>query len=88
MSISRGINDVPAHSYYALRVSPDADAGPWWESARGAGSAAPPPIRALLAGRSRVELTAHEAESVLAWARTLDGWDVDGHAPLRVHPAA
>ena len=87
MSLSRGINDGTPRSYYALRVCPDAAASPWWASARDAGSTAPPAIRAILAGRSRVELTAAEAENVLAWARTLPGWDDDSLAPLRIYPA-
>ena len=88
MSISRGIDDGTPRSYTALRVCPDAAASPWWASARHAGSTAPPAIRGILAGRSRVELTAHDAEHVLAWARTLPGWDDDGLVPLRVYPAA
>jgi hypothetical protein len=80
--------DSTPRSYYALRVCPDAAASPWWASARHAGSTAPRAIRAILAGRSRVELTADEAEHVLAWARELPGWDDDSLAPLRVYPAA
>ena len=72
-------------SYYALRVSPGVQTTHWWASARAAGSNAPAAIRALLAGRARVEVSADEAAHVLAWARGLDGWTGDG-PPLRVHP--
>ena len=46
-------------------------------------------MRALLSGRSRIEVSAEEAHEVLAWARTLDGWDDGGiRAPLVAYPAA
>jgi hypothetical protein len=77
---------VDSPSYYALRVSPGVQATNWWTSARAAGSTAPAAIRALLAGRARVEVSADEAARVLAWARDLDGWAGDGGPPLRVHP--
>ena len=73
-------------SYYALRVSPDVQKSHWWSSARAAGASAPAAIRALLAGRARVEVSADEAAHVLAWARGLDGWTGEGGPPLRVHP--
>jgi hypothetical protein len=73
-------------SYYALRIAPGAPAPRWWACARQSGPAAPRAIRALLAGRSRVELSAEEAEHVIAWARGLDGWGGDGLAPLRIYP--
>jgi hypothetical protein len=81
------MSDLSAPSYYALRVCPRADAPRWWASARGA-AAAPPAIAAILAGRSRVEMSAEEAVDALAWARELAGWDDDGFAPLSVFPAA
>jgi hypothetical protein len=77
---------VEPPSYYALRVSPGVQTTRWWTCARAAGSSAPAAIRALLAGRARVEVSADEAAHVLAWARTLDGWAGDGAPPLRVHP--
>jgi hypothetical protein len=73
-------------SYYALRAG--AEGSPWWEGARRAGPDAPPPIRALLAGRSRVEVSPDEAWSVLTWARKLDGWESDDVTPLWIYPIA
>jgi hypothetical protein len=45
---------------------------------------APPAIRAILAGRSRVELTAAEAARAIAWASGLPGWDGASLTPLWV----
>lgn len=75
-------------SYYALRVCPRADAPAWWAAARQAMAAAPPAIRAILAGRSRVELTAAEAADAIVWASGLPGWDGGSLTPLWVYPAA
>jgi hypothetical protein len=72
--------------YYALRVCPRAAASPWWSSARLAFSYAPPAIRAILTGRTRIELGAAEAREALEWARGIDGWETDGVTPLYVHP--
>jgi hypothetical protein len=69
-------------SYYALRVCPRADAPRWWASARDAAHLAPAAIRAILSGRTRVELGAQEARDALSWARSLDGWDEDRLTPL------
>ena len=77
---------MDAPSYYALRVAPGVQTTNWWLSARAAGATAPAAIRALLAGRARVEVSADEAAHVLAWARGLDGWAGDGGPPLQVHP--
>ncbi len=77
---------MEAPSYYALRVSPGVEATQWWSCALAAGATAPAPIRAILAGRLRVEVTAEEAEHVLAWARAIDGWAGDGAPPLRIYP--
>ena len=75
-------------SYYALRVRPRADAPVWWASARQATAAAPPAIRAILAGRTRVEVTPAEATEAILWASALQGWgDSDGGAPLWVYVA-
>ena len=71
---------------YALRVCPRAVADRWWTSARAAFSTAPPAIRAILTGRSRVELSAREAREALEWARGIDGWEPHGPAPLYVYP--
>jgi hypothetical protein len=80
------MSDVHAASYYALRVRPSADAPRWWASARDA-AVAPPAIAAILAGRSRVEVSGEEAADALAWARGLPGWDDDILAPVWVYPA-
>ena len=42
--------------------------------------------RAVLSGRSRVEVSAEEAHAVLAWARSIDGWDEGERAPLVAIP--
>ena len=73
-------------SYFALRVCPRAIASSWWSSARVAAGTAPPVVHAILAGRSRVEVSADEARAALAWARALDGWDDDALPPLVVYP--
>jgi hypothetical protein len=69
---------------YALRVCPRAAADRWWASARLAVHLAPPAVRAILTGRSRVEVSAQEAREALEWARGIDGWEADGTAPLYV----
>jgi hypothetical protein len=73
-------------TYFAIRVCPSAVAPAWWAAAREAAAGAPPAIRSILAGRSRVEVTADEASDALAWARRLDGWNDDELAPLWVYP--
>ncbi len=74
-------------SYYALRVRPEAGAPDWWAAAHAAGNDAPPPIRAVLSGRSRVEITAEEAVLAIHWASRLSGWDdTGGPKPLFVYP--
>jgi hypothetical protein len=50
-------------------------------------TSAPPAIRSLLEGRSRVEVTAADASAALAWARTVDGWDDDALPPVWVYPS-
>jgi hypothetical protein len=73
-------------SYVALRVRAHAQASPWWESALRAAHTAPPAMRSILAGRSRVELRTHEACEAIAWACDVEGWDY-GLAPVYVYPA-
>jgi hypothetical protein len=73
-------------SYLALRVCPRAASADWWVSARSAMHDAPPAMRAILAGRTRVEVSADEALAVLRWARGLDGWDPDALAPVWIYP--
>jgi hypothetical protein len=67
-------------SYYALRIHPQAVAPVWWAAARVA-SEVPAPVRALVAGRARVEVSAREAIEAIAWARELPGWRLDHPAP-------
>jgi hypothetical protein len=75
----------PQSSYVALRVRAHAQASPWWESARRAAATAPPAMRPILAGRSRVEVSASDAHEAIAWACSLEGWDY-GLAPVYIHP--
>jgi hypothetical protein len=73
-------------SYYALRVCSRAETPLWWASASAVAAGAPAAIRQILAGRTRVELSAQEAEEALAWARGIDGWDTDRLPPVYVYP--
>jgi len=73
-------------AYYALRVSTTAIAPEWWAAAHEHGRRAPLPVRALLGGRTRVELTAEEAVLAIHWASRLSGWGDDGQHPLVVYP--
>jgi hypothetical protein len=76
------------NSYVALRIRPRASAAAWWEDAATRRDA-PPPIAALLRGRTRVELTTEEAARALDWAGALAGWAGAEPKPLFVHePAA
>ena len=75
-------------SYFALRVCPRADSLEWGLSARRAVHGAPPAMRAILAGRSRVELSADEAGAGLRRARRLAGWGTDALAPVWIYPVA
>jgi len=72
---------------YVLRAGGQAEDTRWWSSAIQALASAPPAVRAILSGRSRVEVSAEEAQAVLEWARALDGWDDDATAPLSSYPA-
>lgn len=47
----------------------------WQSSARLAEGHTPPTIEALLAGRTRLELSSGEAEAAIAWAHHVPGWD-------------
>jgi len=73
-------------SYFALRICPRAEAPRWWAAARAAASTAPPAIRSILAGRTRVEVSAGEAADALQWARAIDGWDPDRLPPVVIYP--
>jgi hypothetical protein len=72
--------------FHALRVSTTAVAPEWWAAAKAHSSDAPRPVRALLGGRTRVELTAEEAVLAIHWASRLSGWGDDGEHPLVVYP--
>ncbi len=60
----------------------------WQSSARLCGEDAPPPVRALLSGRRRLELSPAEADAVLVWARLVPGWDSEGEPALDAYPLA
>ena len=75
-------------SYIALRVHPSGDGLDWWTAASARADDAPTAIRALLAGRTRVELSRREAEQALRWASALAGWDQRAVKPLFVYPEA
>lgn len=68
-------------SIVALRVVPDARADAWWSAARSSAHV-PPAIKALLNGRTRIELTSEEADATLAWAASLSGWATADPKPL------
>ena len=70
-----------------VRVNPDAAAAGWWAAAR-LRPDAPEAISALLKGRRRVELTPSEAEQVMAWAGSVDGWEAAVPKPLFIHGSA
>jgi len=72
-------------AYYALRVRPDAVAPEWWAEAHER-SDVPRSVRAILAGRMRVEITAEEAVQAIHWAAQLSGWEDHGEHPLFVYP--
>jgi hypothetical protein len=74
-------------NYVALRVREGGATEAWLAAARKRRDA-PPAIRTLLAGRSRVEVAQWEAEEALAWAGSVDGWDGAEMKPLFVHPGA
>jgi hypothetical protein len=71
-------------SYEALRAVHGGDAETWWSAARRC-STVPPPLAALLQGRTRIEVSAEEADAALAWAEQLDGWADANPKPLLVH---
>jgi hypothetical protein len=72
-------------SYKALRAVRGSDAEPWW-SAVGQSACVPPPLAALLTGRTRIEVSAEEADAALAWAERQDGWADANPKPLVIHP--
>jgi hypothetical protein len=56
----------------------------WQSSARVSADRAPDSVRALLAGRNRLELSAQEAEAAIEWARHVPGFEIDGTPALAV----
>jgi hypothetical protein len=77
-----------AAAYCVLRARPRHWAEPFWEAAQQHPDA-PSAIRAVLAGRNRVELTRAEATEALDWASTIDGWADAEPKPLFLYdPAA
>jgi hypothetical protein len=72
-----------ASGYVVLRL--DSGAEEWLEAARLRAFDAPHPIRALLAGRTRIEVERAESERVLTWAAQLPGWNDDGRPPIYVY---
>jgi hypothetical protein len=73
-------------SYAVLRVCPLSSAGEWWAAVR-LRPDAPAAIVALSRGRSRIELTAADADAALAWAGAIDGWGSAAPKPLFIHGA-
>jgi|tagenome__1003787_1003787.scaffolds.fasta_scaffold18668274_1 hypothetical protein len=71
-------------SYLALRSVPGPHAAAWWSAAR-VSHDVPEAVAALMHGRTRIELTAGEADEALAWAETVDGWAHAEPKPLLVH---
>jgi hypothetical protein len=80
----RAIADDPR--YCALRVCPAAGAEAWWDAVRQRRDV-PEAISALLAGRTRVELSFSEAAHALAWASHVDGWSDAEQRPLHLYAA-
>lgn len=70
----------------ALRAVSGPTAEQWWSVARGRADV-PTAVAALMGGRSRIELSAAEADAALAWAATVEGWANAEPKPLLVHRA-
>jgi hypothetical protein len=80
--------EVAETSYVALRAHRSPETAAWWaEAGRWSGSV-PPPVAALLAGRTRIELSVTEADAALGWAATLRTWADADPKPLHVHAHA
>ena len=75
--------DLDDASTVVVRIRADATT---WRAAARTDDDAPPAARALLAGRTRVELSAGEARDVFAWARSVPGWESDGGPALEAYP--
>jgi hypothetical protein len=70
--------------YLALRVVPTPSSAAWWSAARRT-RPIPESVATLMNGRTRVELSAAEADEALAWADAVDGWADAEPKPLHVH---
>jgi hypothetical protein len=81
-----GAIDFAAGSRVVLRVRAPASAHAlaWWATVREQHDV-PWPIGAMLAGRTRVELTPSEAADTLAWASDVSGWADADPKPLFLH---
>lgn len=71
-------------SYLVLRPAHNAETDGWWAAARRSADT-PSAVTALLRGRSRIELSADEADATLSWAAGLDGWADAEPKPLVVY---
>ena len=72
------------HSYLVLRPARTGATDGWWAAARRRADA-PSAVVALMRGRSRVELSADEADAALMWAAGLDGWADADPKPLLLY---
>ena len=74
----------PELSYLVLRPAHSADSDGWWAAARRRADV-PSAVTALMRGRSRIELSADEADETLLWAAGIDGWADAEPKPLVVY---
>jgi hypothetical protein len=74
-------------SYLVLRPAHSAETDGWWAAARRRADA-PAAVAALMRGRSRIELSADEADATLLWAAALDGWADAEPKPLVLYGRA
>jgi hypothetical protein len=79
---------APLASYTALRVCETSQAPRWWAAVKRSRDSAPPAVRAVLAGRMRIELTHDDALAVIRWAAQIEGWPAEGPTPLWIYPPA
>jgi hypothetical protein len=71
-------------SYLVLRPAHSAETDGWWAAARRSADV-PSSVLGLMRGRSRVELSADEANETLSWAAGIDGWADAEPKPLVVY---
>jgi hypothetical protein len=74
-------------SYLVLRPAHSAETDGWWAAARRRADV-PAAVAALMRGRSRIELSADEADATLLWAAGLDGWADAEPKPLVLYGRA